>query len=98
MEALNLIQELTPELFITELPTHGGELDGTAYVREARARSAGTRVIVLSASSDIDAVQQVLQAGASAYVLKTTRPEDLVSAVRQTFEHAVFLAPHPFMA
>jgi DNA-binding NarL/FixJ family response regulator len=97
VEALKLVEELKPELLITELSTPGGELDGAAYVREARVRSPATRVIVLSASADVEVVHQVLVAGASAYVVKTTRPEDLLSAVRQTFEHSVFIAPHDFL-
>jgi DNA-binding NarL/FixJ family response regulator len=104
LEALNLVEKLKPELLITELHSQGEQLDdvavaldGAAYVREARARSAGTRVIVLSARADVDAVHEVLVAGASAYVVKTTRPEDLLSAVRQTFEHSVFLARHDFL-
>jgi two-component system nitrate/nitrite response regulator NarL len=96
-EALAVLEELRPELLITELSMQGGELDGPAYVREARMRSSETRIIVLSAGTDVNAVQDVLLAGASAYVVKTARPEDLLSAVRQTFEHSVFLAPADFL-
>jgi two-component system response regulator DegU len=94
--ALDLIEELRPDLLITELSSDDGTLDGVAYVREARARSNDTKVIVLSAGADLHAVHEVLTAGASAYVVKKARPEDLLSAVRQAFEHSVFLATGTF--
>jgi DNA-binding NarL/FixJ family response regulator len=97
VHALDLVEEIRPDLLITELTTRNGELDGPAYVRDARERSTDTKIVVLSAGTNLQAVHEVLTAGASAYVVKTARPEDLLSAVRQSFEHSVFLAPAEFL-
>jgi two-component system, NarL family, response regulator LiaR len=49
-------------------------------------------VIVLSAHAQSERIESALQAGAAAYVVKTAHAEDLASAVRQSFDHSVFLA------
>jgi two-component system response regulator NreC len=91
--ALTALEETHADLLVTEVTTRNGELDAPAYIREARERSPDTRIIVLAAGEDMHAVHDVLAAGASAYVVKTAPPEDLLAAVRQTFDGSVFMVP-----
>jgi DNA-binding NarL/FixJ family response regulator len=88
-DALRLLDEHDPELFVTELDVPGA--DGVAWLGDV-ARKAGMRTIVLSNRDDPDAIESALASGATAYVVKTAESEDLAAAVRQTFTHSVYLA------
>ena len=60
-------------------------------IREACAKVPGLKTIVLSFPGDDAQIQAAFAAGAHAYVLKTAHPDDVSVAIRQTFEHSVFL-------
>ncbi len=89
--ALALLKEHTPDLFVVEPGTTTGEFD-TGRVRDALRVSPRTKVLVLSDWADAREIDEALSAGASAFVVKTAHPDDLGAAVRQTFEHSVYLA------
>ncbi len=97
-DALAALEEIRPDVLVTELVSRGGELDAPAYIRDALARSPETKIVVLAAAADRATVHEVLLAGAGAYVVKTARQEDLLAAVRQTFDGSVFMAPAAFLA
>jgi DNA-binding NarL/FixJ family response regulator len=90
-EALALLAEHKPDLFVADLHLNGG-VGGAACVREALRRFPALNVIVLSGFDDPASVEEALSAGAAAFVSKSALPEDLGSAVRQVFTHSVFLA------
>jgi DNA-binding NarL/FixJ family response regulator len=46
---------------------------------------------VLSAQDDTPYIDAAFAAGAVAYVIKTAHPEDVCAAVRQAFEHSIYL-------
>ena len=91
-EALTLLEELRPDLLITGIKMGDGETDGITLLRQARERNPGLRAIVLSMYDDNSHIDAAFAAGAAAYVLKTAHPEDLTSAIRQAFEHSIYLA------
>jgi DNA-binding NarL/FixJ family response regulator len=81
-EAVALAAQLRPDVLLIDLA-----LPGTAAVEVARLvlgdpDSSGTRVVILSASEQGDAVLSSLRAGASGFLLTDTEPADLVDAVR----------------
>jgi NarL family two-component system response regulator LiaR len=92
-DALELLELHVPDLLIAEIEPEDG--DDTAFdcVRAATERQPDLRVLVLSAQNDPDRIAQAFAAGADAYVVKTAQPEDLCSAVRQSFEHSVYFVP-----
>ena len=92
-EALRLITEHSPALMITGIRMPDEELDGIALVREALLRRPEMKAIVLSMYDDAEHVDASFTAGVSAYVLKSTHPDDLKSAIRQAFEPSVYFAP-----
>ena len=91
-EAMTLVQRMRPELLVTDIGAADGDRAGLACLREARQQIPGLRVVVVSLSDDMKEIDAALQAGASAYVLKSAHPDDLASAVRQAFAHSVYLA------
>jgi DNA-binding NarL/FixJ family response regulator len=90
--ALALIEELRPDLLITGIKMSEAEMDGITLIRRARERVGSLRAIVLSMYDDAQHVEAAFAAGAVAYVLKTAHPDDLTSAIRQAFEHSIYLA------
>ena len=90
-EAIQLVDRLAPDLLTLEIDPLPGELGGLDVLRQARTTHAGLRAIVLSTHHDTGHIDAALAAGASAYVLKTAHPDDVASAVRQAFDHSVFM-------
>ena len=94
-EALAAIERHQPHLLTLELDTQPGEPDGLEVLRRAKAIAPFLRAIVLSAHHDTGHIDGALSAGAAAYVVKTAHPDDVASAVRQAFDHSVYLADGP---
>jgi DNA-binding NarL/FixJ family response regulator len=94
-EALAAIERSQPQLLILELDSQPGEPDGFEVMRRAKTLAPSLRSIVLSAHHDTAHIDSALAAGAAAYVVKTAHPDDVASAVRQAFDHSVYLAGGP---
>jgi DNA-binding NarL/FixJ family response regulator len=90
-EAIKLVEELRPQLLTLEIDPLPGEPDGFAVLGQARSAVENLRVIVVSGNHETRYIDAALAAGASAYIVKTAHPDDVASAVRQAFEHSVFL-------
>ena len=90
-EAIKLVDELRPQLLTLEIDSLPGEPDGFAVLRQARSSVENLRTIVLSRNHETHYVDAALAAGASAYIVKTAHPDDVASAVRQAFDHSVYL-------
>jgi len=94
-EALAAIERLQPRLLTLELDARPGEPDGFEVMRRARTLAPELRAIVLSARQDTEHIDAALAVGAAAYVVKTAQADDVAYAVRQAFDHSVFLAGSP---
>ena len=95
-DALAALEEHKPSLFVAALLVTDGPADGIACVRQAVDLVPGLKTVVLTMEEDSQQIEAAFAAGAVAYVFKTAEPDDLASAVRQSFEHSVyFSAPVP---
>jgi DNA-binding NarL/FixJ family response regulator len=90
-EALAVVEEHRPDLLLLELDLPEDGLDGISLIRQAKERDPALRVIVLSLYDNPHEVEASFAAGAAAYVLKSVRPDDLATAVRQAFEPSIYL-------
>jgi NarL family two-component system response regulator LiaR len=90
-EANQLIEELQPELLIAETSVSDVDTDGLTWLTGVLQHYPEVKVIVLSYSDDPAAIHTALRAGAVAYVVKKAHPDDLAVAVRQAFEHSIYL-------
>jgi NarL family two-component system response regulator LiaR len=61
-------------------------------VERVRARHQDVKSVVLSASDDPQQIQAAFAAGASVYCVKRAAAADLVVAIRQAFDHSIYLA------
>jgi NarL family two-component system response regulator LiaR len=94
-EAIRLVEDRKPDLLTLEIDPLLGEPGGLEVLRTVRPSAADLRAIVLSAHHDTGHIDGALAAGASAYVVKTAHPDDVASAVRQAFDHSVFMPGSP---
>jgi DNA-binding NarL/FixJ family response regulator len=90
-EAIQLVDRLSPDLLTLEIDPLPNEPGGLDVLRHASASKPTLRAIVLSSHHDTGHIDGALAAGASAYVVKTAHPDDVASAVRQAFDHSVFM-------
>jgi DNA-binding NarL/FixJ family response regulator len=89
--ALALIDEFDPDLFIAGIEATDGEMDGIECIATARKRRPRIKPIVLSMYDDPESINRALFAGALVYIVKTAHPDDLAAAVRQVFQHSIYL-------
>jgi DNA-binding NarL/FixJ family response regulator len=69
------------------------DLDGIAATRELAAVAPGARVLVLTTFEQDDYIFGALQAGASGFLLKRARPEELIAAVHTVATGDALLSP-----
>ena len=80
-EALRLVQQLRPEIFITDIEMPG--LTGLEVALEIKRRNYPVRVIILTTFARAGYLRRALDAGASGYLLKDMPAEQLADAVRR---------------
>ena len=91
-EAVALTKEIRPDVVLMDINMPGlNGLEATQMIKDA---APDTRILVLTIHSDDEYVFQVLQAGASGYVLKDVDPANLAEAIRTVNKgHAYLRSP-----
>jgi DNA-binding NarL/FixJ family response regulator len=89
-EALAMVEETQPTMFITEYDCIEQSEEGLGVLRRATAINPGIHSVVLSTQDDAASIEAAFAAGASVYCVKTAEPEDLASAIRQAFNNSVY--------
>ena len=87
-QVLPLVGQTGPDLVV--LDVRMPNMDGLQCLEEIRRRHPKVKVVMLSASTTPDLIDEALRRGASAYVLKTVDPSDLPSTLRQVIGGTVF--------
>lgn len=90
--ALERVQALRPDVVVMDLTMPG--MGGLEATRQITALGVPTRVLILTSHPEEEYLLEVLEAGASGYVRKTSAEEDLVHAIRMVSRDEVFLYPH----
>ena len=83
-EAVGTVEELKPQVIVMDVIMPNK--DGIDACREIMELLPDTRVMMLTASSEEDAVIEAIAAGATGYLQKYSRPEELVEAVLNVAE------------
>ena len=87
-----LIEEHSPDVLVAELELPEGRKAALGLVTRARRANPALTVIVLSGADDAELIDAAFEAGASAYILKTTDPDCVTTAIQQAFEPSIYLA------
>ena len=83
--------ELRPDVVLMDVRMPG--LDGIAATRELLAVSPAAKVVVLTTFEQDDYIFGALSAGASGFLLKRTRPEELIAAIHTVAAGDSLLSP-----
>ena len=78
-EAVTRVRDLQPDIVLMDLSLP--KMSGIEATRVIRAELPATRVLALTMHRDQAYVKGALEAGASGYVVKDSRPSDLVAAI-----------------
>ncbi|MFT5137724.1 MAG: DNA-binding NarL/FixJ family response regulator [Arenicella sp.] len=91
LQAVRLSLELSPDLVIMDLTMPG--MNGIEATHRITSELPQTKVLCLSAHSDTGFVSDVIDAGASGYLLKDCAFEELVNAIRIVIGNQCYLSP-----
>ena len=89
--AVEWARRLAPDVVLMDVRMP--DLDGIAATRELSRTSPGTRVLILTTFEQDDYIFGALRAGASGFLLKRTRPEELIDAVHTIAAGDSLLSP-----
>lgn len=79
-EAISQAERMTPDVVIMDISMPG--LNGLAATLQLTEKCPGAKVLTLTRHADSSYLQQLLRAGAAGYVLKQSRPAELLHAIR----------------
>jgi two-component system, NarL family, response regulator NreC len=80
IDTIRLTQELRPDVLVLDISLP--QMDGIDVLRYIRNQVYRPKVVILSIHADLALVQQTLELGALAYVLKQSASEELLDAVK----------------
>jgi DNA-binding NarL/FixJ family response regulator len=90
-QAVERARRLRPDVVLMDVRMP--DLDGIQATRELTRAAPDTRVVILTTFEQDDYVFGALRAGASGFLLKRTRPEELIAAVRSVAAGDSLLSP-----
>jgi DNA-binding NarL/FixJ family response regulator len=90
-EAVRLAQALQPRIAVLDIEMP--RMNGLEAARRIRQASPATAIVALSMYGDPHYQQRMLEAGASAYVLKNEAIDDLVAAIEAVLRGERFVSP-----
>lgn len=80
-EGLIITEREKPDLIVLDI--NMPDINGMRFLKELRKRKIPTRVIMLSAYTSVDLIAQCIKYGATDFVTKTTKPENLIHSVER---------------
>ncbi len=84
-------RRLRPDVILTDLSMPG--LSGLDVLARLKAERIESKVVVLTMHNDPELATRALRAGASAFLLKQSAGEELVTALHQVLQGRVYLTP-----
>lgn len=90
-QALELVARLQPDIIILDIRMP--KASGVEVLEKMREISPKTKALMLTAYDDDDYILALMEAGASGYLLKTARADELVDAVRRVNAGEIVLHP-----
>ena len=90
-EAIDRARRLAPDVVLMDVRMP--DLDGIAATAALAAEAPAARVLILTTFEQDDYIFGALRAGASGFLLKRTRPEDLIAAVHTIAAGDALLSP-----
>jgi DNA-binding NarL/FixJ family response regulator len=89
--AIQMVVQTQPDVVLMDLLMPG--MDGVEGIQRIRALQPDARILVLSSVLEDNLVRRALQAGAYGYILKASRPAELLHAIDQVHRGITALDP-----
>ncbi|GGG01518.1 DNA-binding response regulator [Rhodococcoides trifolii] len=90
--AVELVSSTAPDVVLMDLRMPGG--DGVTATRELKKRFPTVAVIVVTTYETDADILRAVEAGATGYLLKDARPDELTGAIRGVFRGETVLSPN----
>jgi DNA-binding NarL/FixJ family response regulator len=90
-QIISLVRDHEPDVLVVGL-SGSSDSDMLESIREIRSSNPDVRVVMVSSSRDDRAIDAAFSMGVSAYCMKSAEPDDLLAAIRQSFDHSIYLA------
>ncbi|MGR3293950.1 MAG: response regulator, partial [Candidatus Scalindua sp.] len=90
-QAFEKTKELVPDVVVIDITMPN--LNGVEATRQIKKLNPEIKVLVLTVHDNEEYVHQILQAGASGYLLKESAVSDLISAINAVKKGDIFLSP-----
>ncbi|MFD3446187.1 response regulator [Microbacteriaceae bacterium 4G12] len=90
-KGIELALDLRPDIILMDLVMDG--IDGVEATREIVKQWPEAKVVVVTSFLDDEKLYPVIEAGATSYLLKTSRASDIAAAVRATYNGETVLEP-----
>lgn len=90
-EAVKLALELRPDIILMDLVMK--EMDGIEATKQIMENWPEAKIIIVTSFLDDEKVYPALEAGATSYMLKTSKAEEIAKAIRETYRGKSVLEP-----
>ena len=90
-EAVTKVKQLMPDVVLMDITMPG--LNGLEATRQIKQEDPSMKVLILTMHETDQYLSEMLEAGASGYVVKTTTSTELISAIRAVYQGDVHLYP-----
>jgi len=90
-EAVDKVGQLVPDVVLMDITMPG--MSGLEATKQIKQKYPQVKVLILTIHETNQYLSQMLQAGASGYVVKTTAASELISAIRAVHQGDVYLYP-----
>jgi two-component system, NarL family, response regulator LiaR len=90
-EAVKLALELKPDIILMDLVMK--EMDGIEATKRIMKEWPEAKIIIVTSFLDDEKVYPALEAGATSYMLKTSKANEIANAIRATYEGQSILEP-----
>jgi two-component system, NarL family, response regulator NreC len=90
-QAIELARELSPDIILMDLAMPG--MDGLTTMLRIQEIDPKIKILVITQHADRAYLLPALQAGASGYILKSSKSDDLLAAIHMVKEGKIFIDP-----
>jgi two-component system, NarL family, response regulator LiaR len=90
-KGVELALNLRPDVILMDLVMN--EMDGIEATRQIIAQWPEAKIVIVTSFLDDEKVYPALEAGATSYMLKTSKASEIANAVRSTYEGQTVLEP-----
>ncbi|MCU9614493.1 response regulator transcription factor [Caldibacillus lycopersici] len=90
-KAVELALALRPDIILMDLVMD--EMDGIEATKQIMTEWPEAKIIIVTSFLDDDKVYPALEAGATSYILKTSKAQEIANAIRSTYQGQSILEP-----